>query len=273
MERALRIGTRQDARAIELVDLSRELVSRLHIGDRVVRHGVDGLVSLFCAVEDVDELAARDRRVHLCLGVIRVVLFDDTVRDCVADVAVVPVRAAVFQADLASAVELMQSRRQLDGLCDRQRRVRFELIGRHAVDQVVLLRCLDAGIVPAIGRNIGERELSGVRTGVRVERVLRRLARRHRNDRCRRGRQLRDDLPLGNHCVAALAADVAGIVAGTGSARIFRVLADPEIEVRRLHTANVGQRADRFAVEVYGERAAVFRRIRAGHSRELVSIL
>ena len=72
-------------------------------------------------------------------------------------------------------------------------------------------------------------------------------------------------------CVAE---DAGGaIVAGTGSARIFRVLADPEIEVRRLHATNVGQRADRFAVEVYGERAAVFRRIRAGHGRELVSIL
>ena len=31
MERALRVGTRQDARAVELVDFSRELVGRLHV--------------------------------------------------------------------------------------------------------------------------------------------------------------------------------------------------------------------------------------------------
>ena len=66
MERALRIGTRQDARAIELVDLSRELVGRLHVGNCVICHGVDRLIGFLRAVEDVDELAARDRRVQLC---------------------------------------------------------------------------------------------------------------------------------------------------------------------------------------------------------------
>ena len=82
----------------------------------------------------------------------------------------------------------MQSRRQLDGLRHGQRCVRLEFIGRHAVDQTVLPRCLDARIVPAIGRNIGERELAHVAASVRVERELRRFARRDRDDR----RQLRD---------------------------------------------------------------------------------
>ena len=130
MERALRVGTRQDAGTVELVNFRSELVGRFHVGDRVVRHGVDGLVGLFRAVEDVDELAARDRRVHLCLGVIRVVLFDDAVHNCVIDIAVIPVRAAVFQTDLTGAVELMERSSQLDGLRNGQRRVRLELVRR-----------------------------------------------------------------------------------------------------------------------------------------------
>ena len=46
-------------RAVELVDFCRELVSRLHVGNCVIRHSVDGLVGILCAVEDVDELVAR----------------------------------------------------------------------------------------------------------------------------------------------------------------------------------------------------------------------
>ena len=137
-------------------------------------------------MEDVHELAARDRRVHLRLGVVRIILFDDAVHNCVVDVAVIPVRAAVLQADLAGAIELVQRRGQLDGLRNRQRRVRLELVRRHAVDQVVLPSGLDARIVPAVRRNVRERELAHVGTGVRVERELRRLTRCHRNDRSRR---------------------------------------------------------------------------------------
>ena len=67
-------------------------------------------------MEDVDEFAAGDRCIHLRIGVIRVVLLNDAVHNCVVDVAVIPVRAAVFQTDLTGAVELMERSSQLDGL-------------------------------------------------------------------------------------------------------------------------------------------------------------
>ena len=86
----------------------------------------------------------------------------------------------------------MERSRQLDGLRNGQRRVRLELVRRHAVDQVIPPSGLDARIVPAIGRNVAEREVAHAGTGVRIERVLRRFTRRHRDDRRRCGRQLRE---------------------------------------------------------------------------------
>ena len=65
MERALRVGTRQDTRAVELVDIGRKRIAALHVGDRIVRDLIDRFVGAFRAVEDVDKLCSGDRSVHM----------------------------------------------------------------------------------------------------------------------------------------------------------------------------------------------------------------
>ena len=220
MERALRIGTRQDTRAVELVDIGRKRIAALHVGNRIVRDLIDRFVGAFRAVEDVDKLCSGDRSVHMRRSIACIILFDNAVCNCVRNIAVIPGLAAVSQADFTGAVELVQRRCQLDGLRHGQRRVRLELVGRHAVDQVVLPRCLDAGIVPAMGRNIEERELAQVGTGVRVERVLRGFARGNDRDRC--GRQLRNGMAFCDLGTAAKAVGVARVTfLGVGC--VFRV--------------------------------------------------
>ncbi len=71
MERALRIGARQDARAIELVDLAANLSVAFTSG---IALSATVLTALFSSApwKMLDELAARDRCIHLRLGVIRV---------------------------------------------------------------------------------------------------------------------------------------------------------------------------------------------------------
>ena len=177
MERALRVGTRQDTRAVELVDFCRELVSRLHVGNCVIRHSVDGLVGILCAVEDVDELAARDRRVHLRRSIACIILFDNAVCDCVRNVAVIPVDTAVFQVDLTLMLHLIERGGELDRLRDSQCAVGLELRLRNAVDQTDFPRFLHALTIPCRLRNIGERKLFFlsfrllVYAGVRADRL------------------------------------------------------------------------------------------------------
>ena len=97
MERALCVGTCQDTRTIELVDIGCKRIAGLHIGDCIVRDLIDRFLGAFCAVEDVDKLFSRDLSVHLRCSIACIILFDNAVCDCVRNVAVIPVGAAVRQ--------------------------------------------------------------------------------------------------------------------------------------------------------------------------------
>ena len=99
-------------------------------------------------------------------------------------------RPAVLQRHEADALLLMERRGQLDGLRDRQRRIRLEIPRRHAVDQLIFPRAPDGLIEPVIRIDIIEREVHRLvedrEDGPPRRRRL--FDRRHR-DRCPMGGQ------------------------------------------------------------------------------------
>ena len=101
MEGASRVGAGEDTCTVERVDLIAVGVRGLHVGDAVVRDGVDGLVAVRRLEEDVDKLAAGNRLGHLLVAELLVALVKDALADAVVDVGFVPVAAAIGQRDLA----------------------------------------------------------------------------------------------------------------------------------------------------------------------------
>ena len=65
VERSVRVGTGQDARAVEVVDFRRKRIAGLHVGNRVVRNRIHITQVVRRRVEDVDKFRARDCGVHL----------------------------------------------------------------------------------------------------------------------------------------------------------------------------------------------------------------
>ena len=232
MEGTQRVGADGDTGAVEFIDLCTVFVSRLHIGDLVVGNSVDGRRVDQSAAEDVDKLTAGRRSVHLRPGIVQVVLLDDPVVDGIRDVAVIPVRCAVGQGHAAGLLHLVQGCRQLDGLRHGQLIIWPEFVGGNAVDQAVLPGRSDAIVVPARGRNVGEREFGRVVRSIGLGRL-----RRDRDDRPQQrcvGRfrigqflVIADELLLFfGQCVIRLAGRVDGRLAAQrdGSDRVDQIL-------------------------------------------------
>ena len=185
VERSVRVRAGQDAGAVEVVDLCRECIAGLHVGNHVVRDRVHPAQIVHCCVEDVDKFRTRDGAVHLGSCVIAVGALDQAAVNGVAHVRAVPVRRAVSQRDLAVVRHLMQRGRQLDRLRDRHVCIRAELRAGNAVDQLYLPRALDRVVIPRGRGNVAEREFRG-RTRLSDDR-------KDRENRVNVVDQLRDD--------------------------------------------------------------------------------
>lgn len=97
--------------------------------------------------------------VHLRRSIACIILFNDAIGNCVRNVAVIPIHAAVFQVDLTLMLHLIERGGELDRLRDSQCAVWLELRLCNAVDETCRPRALHTFIVPCRLRNIDKRKL------------------------------------------------------------------------------------------------------------------
>ena len=159
IEITVRVGTGQDAGAIERIDLIRIEIRGRDVGDGVVLHGVPrGIAPAgHRVIENMDKLRAADGAVHQRGLVGRIFRLNDPICNRIGYIGAVP-RAAVFQRDSAGLRLLVQRGGQLDGLRNGQCACGAEACGRHAVDESLFMGIFHVGIIPAEHGHILKRQ-------------------------------------------------------------------------------------------------------------------
>ena len=176
------VAAGEHARSIQTVHISGVACRHVHVRNRTVRNVVDRSQGLLrqCVCEDGRKLCSGGR-----LVVIRISGADNAVLQRVCHIRLVP-RTRGLKLGRAADIGAVQTRCQLDRLCDRQVAVWLELGGVYAVHQLVFIRRLNILRVPLGCGYVGE--LSGrircFRGKVFIARKSRRQHADHQRGRC-----------------------------------------------------------------------------------------
>ena len=138
------VAAREHARPVQTVHISGIACRHVNIRNRTVRNVVDRGQGV------LRQRVCKDGR-KLCSGrrliVIRISRVNNTIFQCIRHIRLIP-RTHSLKICRAADIGAVQTRRQLDRLCDRQVAVRLELGGVYTVHQLVFIRRLNILRVP-----------------------------------------------------------------------------------------------------------------------------
>ena len=138
------VAAREHARPVQTVHISGIACRHVNIRNRTVRNVVDRGQGV------LRQRVCKDGR-KLCSGrrliVIRISRVNNTIFQRIRHIRLIP-RTNFVKIRTAADIGAVQTRRQLDRLCDRQVAVRLELSGVYAVHQLVFIRRLNILRVP-----------------------------------------------------------------------------------------------------------------------------